>query len=270
MFENLLQTTTKIYEFDYEQGNVAGENYLRFLQYKLSLTKQYSEDWMTIQRQMKKVEDDLNKSSTEGTKEAAKEKSQVFRLMLKDLQRSATDIIANLFTDLLSGHKNPFQAFIDAFKSMLIRMAAELAASELMKGLINLFHPNKGPGGGGGQKKRGLLGSIGSVFGGSVGGAIGGVLGGILGFDDGGWVPGRAGAPQLAVVHAGEFVLSRAHLAAMNQGGSYSTRNSGGNVAVHFHGDMHVRNDQDIRRIASEMAWHIQTLQPARPGSGAA
>lgn len=39
-----------------------------------------------------------------------------------------------------------------------------------------------------------------------------------LGFDKGGWVPGPAGAPKLAVVHGGEFVLSRDMIAA-GQGG---------------------------------------------------
>ncbi len=35
----------------------------------------------------------------------------------------------------------------------------------------------------------------------------------VLGFDQGGWVPGSAGAPMLAVVHGGEFVVSRDMLA---------------------------------------------------------
>jgi TP901 family phage tail tape measure protein len=41
-----------------------------------------------------------------------------------------------------------------------------------------------------------------------IGNAIGGV-GHMLGFADGGWVPGSAGAPRLAVVHGGEYVLSQ-------------------------------------------------------------
>lgn len=38
-------------------------------------------------------------------------------------------------------------------------------------------------------------------------------VGSFLGFDDGGWVPGGAGQPMLAVVHGGEYVLSRDMLA---------------------------------------------------------
>ena len=38
-------------------------------------------------------------------------------------------------------------------------------------------------------------------------------VGSFLGFDEGGWVPGGAGQPMLAVVHGGEYVLSRDMLA---------------------------------------------------------
>lgn len=43
---------------------------------------------------------------------------------------------------------------------------------------------------------------------GGIGNALGGV-GKMLGFADGGWVPGSPGQAQLAVVHGGEYVLSR-------------------------------------------------------------
>jgi len=42
---------------------------------------------------------------------------------------------------------------------------------------------------------------------GDIGGAAGKV-GGFLGFDDGGFVPGAKGAPMLAIVHGGEYVVS--------------------------------------------------------------
>lgn len=38
---------------------------------------------------------------------------------------------------------------------------------------------------------------------------LAGSVGSFLGFDDGGWVPGASGSPMLAVVHGGEYVLSR-------------------------------------------------------------
>lgn len=41
------------------------------------------------------------------------------------------------------------------------------------------------------------------------------VVKGLPGFDEGGWVDGPPGAPQLAVVHGGEFVVSRAMLAGL-------------------------------------------------------
>jgi TP901 family phage tail tape measure protein len=49
----------------------------------------------------------------------------------------------------------------------------------------------------------------------------GGVASGIAGaFDNGGWVPGPAGAPRLILAHAGEYVLSREMIAAGSRGGA--------------------------------------------------
>jgi hypothetical protein len=45
-------------------------------------------------------------------------------------------------------------------------------------------------------------------------GAAGQGLAHLAGFDDGGWVPGAPGAPMLAIVHGGEYVLSRDMIAA--------------------------------------------------------
>ncbi len=54
-------------------------------------------------------------------------------------------------------------------------------------------------------------------------GNMGGTVANMLHFDAGGWVPGAPGAPQLAVVHGGEYVLSNDMLRAM-QVGSGSSR----------------------------------------------
>lgn len=48
----------------------------------------------------------------------------------------------------------------------------------------------------------------------SAPGKAGGDLAHLLGFGSGGWVPGPAGAPRLAVVHGGEYVLSQDMIAA--------------------------------------------------------
>lgn len=45
-------------------------------------------------------------------------------------------------------------------------------------------------------------------------GAAGEKLAHLAGFDNGGWVPGAPGAPMLAIVHGGEYVLSRDMIAA--------------------------------------------------------
>lgn len=49
-------------------------------------------------------------------------------------------------------------------------------------------------------------------------GAAGAAVAKFLGFDQGGWVPGPPGAPQLAIVHSGEYVLSRDMIAAGKTG----------------------------------------------------
>lgn len=51
----------------------------------------------------------------------------------------------------------------------------------------------------------------------------------IPGFEDGGWVPGSAGSPQLAIVHGGEFVVSRDM---MKNGTTGAVGGGGGNLAV--------------------------------------
>jgi len=56
----------------------------------------------------------------------------------------------------------------------------------------------------------------------SAGSQGGGALAHFLGFAEGGPVPGPAGAPQLAVVHGGEFVLSRDMLTALRSSGGRS------------------------------------------------
>lgn len=50
-------------------------------------------------------------------------------------------------------------------------------------------------------------------------GEAGSALAHLIGFADGGWVPGAPGEAQLAVVHGGEFVLSRDMLASMRGSG---------------------------------------------------
>jgi phage-related protein len=64
---------------------------------------------------------------------------------------------------------------------------------------------------------RGIVDNIGAVANAILdhlpgGGVVRGAIKGLPGFDEGGWVNGPPGAPQLAVVHGGEYVLSRAML----------------------------------------------------------
>lgn len=76
----------------------------------------------------------------------------------------------------------------------------------------------------------GKVSGIASTIGGGIKSGVSGV-GGMLGFADGGWVPGAPGQAQLAVVHGGEYVISRD----MQQGnaayGGPSSGGSGGGMA---------------------------------------
>jgi hypothetical protein len=99
----------------------------------------------------------------------------------------------------------------------------------------------------------------------TIGGAIAGIIGGIRdianhpfqsgqdaaksvlpGHADGGWVPGAPDAPHLAIVHGGEFVLSRAMLAGQasipNLGGAQSS-GSGQPSVIHNHISNHIYID---------------------------
>lgn len=89
----------------------------------------------------------------------------------------------------------------------------------------------------------------------SIGGWFKGI-GKIFGFAEGGWVPGPPGAPQPAIVHGGEYVVSRAQLAA---GG-------GGGLVVHFHGDNHFSSDYDVDRMIDRISWRTKMRQAVNPG----
>ena len=87
--------------------------------------------------------------------------------------------------------KGVFQSIEDAFFETLEKMIAKAA----VYGMLNLLSG----------------GSFGSVSGG---------FGKFLSFDEGGLVPGAAGAAVPAIVHAGEYVLNRQQVAAMGSSGS--------------------------------------------------
>lgn len=70
------------------------------------------------------------------------------------------------------------------------------------------------------------IGSIGSAISNSPA-AAGGAFAHMLGFDEGGWVPGAPGEPMLAIVHGGEYVLSRDMLAG-SKAASFSVPASSG------------------------------------------
>lgn len=53
-----------------------------------------------------------------------------------------------------------------------------------------------------------------------------------LGFDKGGWVPGTPGEPRLAIVHAGEYVLSRDMIASGRTGTDGPAAGGGGRLPV--------------------------------------
>lgn len=83
----------------------------------------------------------------------------------------------------------------------------------------------------------------------SVKGAVGGILGGgpvqagkniahLFGFADGGVVPGPTGAPQLAVVHGGEQILSNDQLASMGRGRVLAGSTGGGGGGFGGGGDI--------------------------------
>jgi TP901 family phage tail tape measure protein len=87
-------------------------------------------------------------------------------------------------------------------------------AHEVSQGISIAFHKIQDVISGAYQAVKPILDAIGSAIS-KVTGAIGSVSSGVaavghfLGFADGGWVPGSPGQAQMAVVHGGEYVLSR-------------------------------------------------------------
>jgi hypothetical protein len=156
---------------------------------------------------------------------------------------------------------------------MLIRIAAELAASALVKELMKLFNikmaltGGTGPGGGGGAAGTGgatasgflsMAGSVAAMVpGGQLAGAITAGIGGIagmLGFADGGWVPGPVGAPRAAVVHGGELVLNPQQLSTLG--------------GITITGDMHFHGVRDVGTFQRQLGDYLDKIGRTRQGSG--
>jgi tape measure domain-containing protein len=89
-------------------------------------------------------------------------------------------------------------------------------------------------------------------------GGLFGSIGKLLGFAEGGWVPGPIGAPRPAVVHGGEFVVSRKM---QEQGGM------GGGLTVNL-GGVTIANDYDVDRMIDRIAWQSKRRLAVNPGSG--
>lgn len=112
-------------------------------------------------------------SAAIAAEELAKENEAAQKKIEEDT-KATKDAISGFFVDLFENGKSAFSNLADAFKSMLIKMLADWAASRFMEII------------GGG------LGSIGSTISGFLGGA-GGAVGGLLG-------AGAAGAASAAAV----------------------------------------------------------------------
>jgi tape measure domain-containing protein len=97
---------------------------------------------------------------------------------------------------------------------------------------------------------------IGGLGTGSIIGAGLGILGSVFGFAEGGWVPGRIGQPQPAIVHGGEFVVSRK----MQEQGAM------GGVTVNF-GGVTVAGDYDVDRMMDRIAWAAKNRLAVNPGT---
>jgi hypothetical protein len=136
----------------------------------------------------------------------------------------------------------------------LARTMDRWLSSVLEDALAGLFPQSGQAGAGGKQKFGGLIGGlIGSAFGGGLGGGIGAALGNMLGFADGGWVPGPPGAPRPAIVHGGEYVMSRAQVA------------SGPSTMVVNLGGVTIADDYDVDRMIDQISWRTKTRKVVNP-----
>jgi predicted nucleic acid-binding Zn-ribbon protein len=100
--------------------------------------------------------------------------------------KATKNAISGFFEDLFTNGKSAFDNLADSFKSMLIKMAAELAASQVMKFLSG-----------------GALGGAGAAISGAVSAATGGLIGGAV-------TTGGAAAATTAATSAGGGLLAGA------------------------------------------------------------
>ena len=107
--------------------------------------------------------------------------------------KATKDAISGFFVDMFNNGKSAFDNLATSFKNMLIKMAADFAASKVMQFL--------GFGGGGGVSF-----ATPSFGGGGGGGISGGVTGAITGGGGGGMAGGIAGAASGVVASAGQFI----------------------------------------------------------------
>jgi TP901 family phage tail tape measure protein len=159
-----------------------------------------------------------------------KKRADEMQKVWRDYRREVAGIFEGLFSDLLDGHKNIFGTILNDFKRMLVGMAAQAAAGSVVSGLKGLF---------------------GGLFGGGktsspLGAALTGMAG-LFGFAEGGWVPGPVGKPVPAVVHGGEFVMSRDMLA------------GGGGVTIHVHPSPSMDERSLARAVGRQLQLQLRT-----------
>ena len=134
---------------------------------------------------------------------------------LESVIRSGFSAIGTAFDGVIQGTQSVGEAFRNMGQSILLSISQAitqiLIVEPMIRSLRAALTEDSGGGGGGG------IGGIFSKIAGSVLGLVGGIFGGssyastvpdfdIMGFQSGGMVPGRIGAPRLAMVHGGETI----------------------------------------------------------------
>jgi len=129
---------------------------------------------------------------------------------IKNASGAIKSSMSNAFYSIMKGTKSVTQAFGDLWQGVIdavIQQLAQMAASKVFNFIIS---------------------------GGMGGGGIFGAIGSFLGFQTGGVVPGPVGAPQPAIVHGGEEVLTPSQ---RKRGGMNGTAN----ITVELDGEVLAR-----------------------------
>jgi hypothetical protein len=208
-------------QYEREHNLISLKDYRALLAAKLSSLQRFSDEWMKVQREIDKVDQDIAKAKPPTL-------NQQWKHVLIDMRDQAEHILVDdLGNALQHGFKGFFKTILQQFEQML----AQMAAQALVSGIFSLL-------------------SGGNFLGGALGGLVTG------GFDDGANDRSavRWGRDFGALFSGGVADGARSARGISSTGGS-----TGGpaHVEVHMYGPHNYGSGMDVKRVADQIGQHL-------------